>query len=119
MQLEELRRKRLDELAGLIQKTFRGWSARRFYLRQRACAIRIVRAWKQYKVIRRAVIIIITALSHSGIKCYVCRDDMCLGITHGWANQNKPSKSRIFLLLGDDRRDDKMRITVASFDVTG
>ena len=78
MQLEELRRKRLDELAGLIQKTFRGWSARRFYLRQRACAIRIVRAWKQYKVIRRAVIIIITALSRIAELSVMCVGMTCV-----------------------------------------
>lgn len=50
MQLEEFRRERLHQLATLIQKTFRAWSARRLYLRRRQSALRIIIAWRRYKV---------------------------------------------------------------------
>ena len=50
MQLEDLRRARLDQLAALIQSTYRGYAARKLYLRRKECAIRILRAWRFFKV---------------------------------------------------------------------
>ena len=51
MQLEEYRRLRLDQLATLIQKTYRSWAARNLFLRQKEAQIKIATAWRRYKVI--------------------------------------------------------------------
>ena len=50
MQLEEFRRARLNELASLIQNTFRAWSARSTFQRRRLAQILIANAWRRYKV---------------------------------------------------------------------
>ncbi len=48
--LEELRQNRIEELATLIQKTFRCWRARRGYERVRRAQSVIALAWRHYKV---------------------------------------------------------------------
>lgn len=48
--MEEFRRVRLNELASLIQNTFRAWSARSTFQRRRLAQIQIANAWRRYKV---------------------------------------------------------------------
>lgn len=50
MQLEDFRRIRLDELATLIQKTYRAWAARWLFLKRKQAQIQIATAWRRYKV---------------------------------------------------------------------
>lgn len=50
MQLEDFRRIRLNDLATLIQKTFRGWSTRWLFFKRRQAQIKIATAWRRYKV---------------------------------------------------------------------
>jgi len=47
--LEELRRERLDELATLIQKTYRGYVIRQKWHRLRGSQIVISNYWKKWK----------------------------------------------------------------------
>lgn len=48
-QLEDWRRDRLDELATLLQKTFRGWRARQSWNKLRESQIVICTYWKRWK----------------------------------------------------------------------
>nr|CAH0099998.1 unnamed protein product [Daphnia galeata] len=52
MQLEDFRRIRLDDLATLIQKTFRAWATRWLFLKRRQSQIKIATAWRRYKARR-------------------------------------------------------------------
>lgn len=52
MQLEDFRQSRLHDLSILIQKTFRGWSARNRYLKMKQSQRIIAAAWRRYKVIK-------------------------------------------------------------------
>lgn len=49
MQLEDFRRIRLNDLATLIQKTFRGWATRWLFFKRRQAQIKIAAAWRRYK----------------------------------------------------------------------
>lgn len=57
MQLEEFRRIRLDELATLIQKTYRAWAARWLFLKRKQAQIQIATAWRRYKVTIQSIFI--------------------------------------------------------------
>ena len=49
-ELEEYRRERLDELATLIQKTWRGWRQHRLFEAMRKSQIIIASNWRTWKV---------------------------------------------------------------------
>ncbi|GAB6030643.1 hypothetical protein CHUAL_007499 [Chamberlinius hualienensis] len=50
--LEEFRRLRLDELACLIQKTFRGWKQRKLFLKMKRSQQIIAAYWRGYKLFK-------------------------------------------------------------------
>ena len=49
-QLEALRRRSLEQLATVIQASWRRWALRRRYNLMRRTQIRIARAWRKYRV---------------------------------------------------------------------
>lgn len=49
-QLEDFRQMRVDELAVLIQKTFRAWSTAVHFIRMKDAQVKIANAWRRYKV---------------------------------------------------------------------
>ncbi|XP_037791222.1 unconventional myosin-Ia-like [Penaeus monodon] len=54
-ELEEYRRERLEDLAVLVQKTYRGWRQRQLYRTMRAAQITIATTWRSWKAGRLAL----------------------------------------------------------------
>lgn len=57
-ELEEYRRERLEDLAVLVQKTYRGWRQRQLYRTMRAAQITIATTWRSWKVSRAGVALV-------------------------------------------------------------